>query len=91
MTRYSLRMRPRTRKYFKAFVFLTFARNLSNKLINCKIELDLTSLRNCVTSEILRTPEVIADSNAYPPVQEADSTQTKGAIFKINSPVITSP
>ena len=54
-------------------------------LINCEIELDLTRSKICIISEILRTPEVAADPNPNPPVEEVDATRTKGATFKINS------
>ena len=47
-------------------------------MISCEIELDLSWSRNCVISEILRTPEV-GGSNP------ADATQTKVATFNINN------
>ena len=56
-----------------------FWRSLDLPLINCEIELDVTWSRNCVISEISRTPEV----NGNNPV---DTTQTKGATFQISNP-----
>ena len=47
-------------------------------LIGCETELDLTPSKNCVISEISRTPQVRRDN----PV---DETLRTGAIFQINN------
>ena len=69
---------------------INFWRFLDLPLINCKIELDLTWSRNCMTSEISRTDALAA--NPHNPARAA--TDTTGATFQINStklyvPVVT--
>ena len=44
-----------------------FRRSLDLSLINCKIELDLSWSKNCIISEISRTPYVAANSATNPP------------------------
>ena len=58
-------------------------------LINCGIQLDLIWSKNCVISEISRTPEVGRD-------HPVDVTLTTGATFQINNakpydPIVTLP
>ena len=47
-------------------------------LINCEIELDLSRSKECIISEISKTPEMRGDN----PV---DVIQTTGATFQINN------
>ena len=59
--------------------FSNFWRSLDLYLINCEIELDLKWSKNCVISEILRTPSV----PEVPPVPKVEATQTTGTTFQI--------
>ena len=54
-------------------------------LFNCEIELDLTWLKNCETSEISRTSDVPANPCANLSVMPRDTTLTTGATFQINN------
>ena len=58
----------------------SFWRSLDLQLINCEIKLDLRWTKNCVISEISRTPIVIGN----PPVQEM-ATETTAATFQITN------
>ena len=63
-------------------------------LINCEIELDLEWTKNCVISEIYKTPEVPANPNANPHNPLIQATAATGATFQINNaklyfPVVT--
>ena len=60
-------------------------------LINCQIELDFLWLRNCIISEISRTPGITADPNANLPVPAAEATLTIGATFQINNAKFYAP
>ena len=42
-------------------------------------------VKNCVTSEISRTPKVLAIPAANPPTDSDALTQTNGATFQINT------
>ena len=44
-----------------------FWRSLDFALINCEIELDLSWSKECIVSEINKTPEVIANPDANSP------------------------
>ena len=61
-----------------------FWRSLDLPLINCEIELHLRWARNCVISEIVRTPAVDGNPNANPPVPVVAATQTTSATSQIN-------
>ena len=61
-----------------------FWRYLDLSLINCEIELDLTWSKNCVISEISKTPET---EGANPD----DETLTTGATFQINNAKVNVP
>ena len=63
----------------------SFLRSLSLLLINCEIELDLSWLKNCVISELTRTPEVPANAAASLPTDRVPPTKTTGATFQTNN------
>ena len=67
MMRYS--MEPRTRKYFKGFGFLSFARNFSSKYKKQLLDTGLDSLKTASKKVIHRTGEFfgnkIADAVTY--------------------------
>ena len=85
----------------KSFEYKTkiIGRTLANKsldlpLINCKIEINLSWPKDCVISEIIRTPEVPAGPAANPSTDLVRPTQTTEATFEINdckpyAPVVT--
>ena len=54
-------------------------------LINSEIELDLKWTKNCVISQICKTPQDPANPIANPPNPLIQATQTTGATFKINN------
>ena len=60
-----------------------FWRSLDLPLINCEIEIDLWWLKNCIISEISRTPEINSGPHANPPVLAAPATETNNATFQI--------
>ena len=67
-----------------------FWRSLDLPLIKCKIELDLSCSRKCLTSEISKTAAVAANS----PNPVRDETKTDSAISQMNNaelyvPVVT--
>ena len=51
------------------------------QLIKCKIELELKWTKNCVISEIYKTPEVPANPNDNPPNPLIQAIATTGATF----------
>ena len=64
-----------------------FWRSLNLPLINCEIELDLSWSKNCVISEILKTPEVVGDNPVEATLITGATFQTKSAKFYV--PVVT--
>ena len=62
-----------------------FWRSLHLLLVDSEIELHLKWTKNCVISEIYKTPEVPANSNANPPYPLIQATATTGITFQINS------
>ena len=54
-------------------------------LINCKIELDLSWLKDCIVSKILRAPAITSNPAANPPTPAKPATSTTGPTFQINS------
>ena len=63
-----------------------FWRFLDLSLINCEIELDLSWSKECIISEIYKTPEVPANANANPPNPLIQATAaTTSATFQINN------
>ena len=63
-------------------------------LINWEIELDFSWSRNCIISEISRTPEIAANLAANPPIAHVTASLTIEATFEINkakfyAPVVT--
>ena len=64
-------------------------------LINCEIELNLTWAKDCITSEISRTPQINADSDVNPSVQQQQQQLTmqhfKQKNTKLYVPVVTLP
>ena len=63
-------------------------------LINSEIEIDLKWTKNCVISQIYKTPEDPANPIANPPNPLIQATQTTEATFQINTakryvPVVT--
>ena len=74
--------------------FSNFWRFLDLPLINCEIELDLSSSKKHIVSEISITPRVAGNPNANTPVLVVVAIQTTGATFQINNtklyfPVVT--
>ena len=53
--------------------------------MNCKIELELSCLKDCLISEILNTPEIDANPGAVPPIAHAPVTSTTSELFQTNS------
>ena len=75
----------------KSFEYKTkiIGRTLANKfldlpLINCKMEINLSWSKDCIISEIIRTPEVPAGPAANPSTDLVRPTQTTEATFEIN-------
>ena len=71
-----------------------FWRFLNLLLINWEIELDLSSSKECIVSEISITPRTAGNTRANPPVPAVSARQTTGATFQINNakhfvPVVT--
>ena len=71
-----------------------FWRSLDLPLINCEIELDLSWSRYCVITEKSRTPAVLTNPNANPPVSAVEKTQITSVAFQIKNaklyvPVVT--
>ena len=71
-----------------------FWRSLNLPLINCEIEHNLKWTRNCIVSEMYKTPELPTNPNANRPNPLIQATATTGAKFQINNakvyvPVIT--
>ena len=64
-----------------------FWRSLNLLLINCETELDLKWTKNCIISEISRTPAVLSN----PAVSTVEATQTTGATFQINNAKLCVP
>ena len=63
-------------------------------LTNCKVELDMKWPKNCLISEIHKTPEIPANPNANPPNPLIQAKATTGATFQVNNaklyvPVVT--
>ena len=54
-------------------------------LINCETKLDLKWTKNCVMSEIYKTPEVPTNRNADLPNLLIQATANSGATFQINN------
>ena len=55
-------------------------------LINCKTELDLLCLKECIISEISRVPRVLLNPVAsLVPQEEVPAIQTTAATFEINN------
>ena len=71
-----------------------FWRSLNLPLINCEIEHNLKWTRNCIVSEMYKTPELPTNPNANWSNPLIPATATTGAKFQINNakvyvPVIT--
>ena len=71
-----------------------FWRSLDSALINCKIEIDYSLLKESIISEISITHRIPPNLDANPLVQEVEAIQKTGAIFQINNvklyvPVVT--
>ena len=62
-----------------------FWRPLDLHLINCKVELDLSWLKNCVISLIYQEQIVVDTPAANSPVPATAVTLTTGATFQINN------
>ena len=82
------------KKLFPLEYLRNFWRFLHLPLINCKRELDLTWSRNCIISEISKTPDVPANADANVPIPAREATLTTGATFEISNtklyvPVVT--
>ena len=60
-------------------------RSLDLALINCEIELYLSWLTNCITSELSRTAPVASNQSANPPVQLSAAAATTSARFQTNA------
>ena len=56
-----------------------FWRSLYLLLSNCEIELDLSGLKDCVISELSRTPKVYGNSATNPPTDPVPPTETNEA------------
>ena len=72
----------------------SFWRFLDLPLINCEIKLDFSLSKECIISEISRTPAVAGNLNVNPPAQAREAIQATGATFQINNaklyvPVVT--
>ena len=52
-------------------------------LIKCEIELRLSWPKNCIISEIFKTPEMVIA--AFPTIPHAPAASTTSALFQINS------
>ena len=65
--------------------FISSWRSLDLPLINCKIELDLSWSRNCITYEVSRTLEIPANPKANPPTDHVPPSKTTGATFQIKN------
>ena len=64
-------------------------------MVNCEIELELSWSKECIISEIYKTPEVPANPNANPPNILINITAKTSATFQMNIaklyvPVVTS-
>ena len=78
------------RSNVKVVCSLDLWRSLHLPLINCKIEFDLTSSKDCITYEISRTDAMVAKT----PNLTGVAIETTGSIFQMNSaklyvPVVT--
>ena len=62
-----------------------FSRSLDLPLINCKIELDLSWMKNCMIFEVLNTPEIDANPAADVPTAHVIATARTSALFQVNS------
>ena len=54
-------------------------------LINCEIDLDLSWLKGCIISEILRTATMVSNQAANPPTLVVPEMSRTGATFQINT------
>ena len=77
-------------QHVKVVCSLNLWRSLHLPLINCKIEFDLTSSKDCITYEISRTDAMVAKT----PNLTGVAIETTGSIFQMNSaklyvPVVT--
>ena len=54
-------------------------------LINCEIELDLSSSKEYIISEISIIPAVVGNPDANPPASDRAGVKTTGATFQINN------
>ena len=71
-----------------------FWRSLDFLLINCEIELNLSWSKECIVSEINKTPEFIANPDANSPNPLIKATTKTSATIQINNaklyvPVVT--
>ena len=71
-----------------------FWRSLDFLLINCEIKLDLSWSKECIVSEINKTPEVIDNPDANSPDPLIKATTETSATIQINNaklfvPVVT--
>ena len=68
-----------------------FWRFLNFLLIDCKIELDLSWSKECITSETSTIPRITGNPDANLPVQEVVAIQTTGVTFPINNAKVYGP
>ena len=62
-----------------------FRRSLDLPLIYCEIDLDLSWLKGCIISEILRTATMVSNQAANPPTLVVPEMSRTGATFQINT------